>query len=191
MYQNTNDNQKSSSVGDIIITIVLLLIIVFVRKLADFFKTLPSPYGVICMLLLLFFIVVSIYLIYKKRLCSYRYSIFYEQPPEGELDEYGHQAAWPYPLGTIIFEKLTGKRGKIYETVLPEETVTLLAPGEEYTDEKVGFFNTTTLSVLNRKTAHTLVFRRKNKLYKIYFHPSEEFMEHVNACPLGQDGKVS
>lgn len=133
--------------------------------------------------LMIMFVVGACYFIYRRRLCSYRYTIFYEQPPEGELDEFGKQLTQPYPLGSILFERMTGGRGKLYEGVAAYDFVALMAPGKKYS-EKIGFLNYSKITVYSVKTAHTLIFRRKGKLYGIYFHPNEEFVACMAKSPL-------
>ena len=183
MYQHTNDNQRSTSVGDLILVIVLIAIIVFIKKISDWITTLPL--SGLWTALLVILLIGGIFFIYKKRLCSYRYTIYYKAPPEGELDEFGNQAESPYPLGTILFERMTGGKGKLYEGVNAKDIVALVKPGESY-PEKIGFFNLSKLSVYAQKTAHLLVFRRKGKLYGIYFHPNEEFVAHVYESPIAE-----
>ena len=132
---------------------------------------------------LLLALVAACYWIYRQRLCTYRYTIFFEQPPEGELDEYGEQATQPYPLGTILFDRMVSSKGKLYEGVNAHDFVALIPPGKKY-EEKISFFNYAKLTVYPIKTAHTLVFRRKGKLYGIYFSPKPEMIECMHKCPL-------
>ena len=188
MYQQTNDNQKVTSTGDLILVIVLIAIIVFIKKISNFLTSL-GPVGTYLMVVLALFLVAAIYFIYRKRLCSYRYTLFYQDPPEGELDEYGQPAKQPYPLGTVLFERMTGGKGRLYEALKPEDIVALLEPGEKYS-EKIGFFNMARLTVYSAKTAHTLVFRRKGKLFGIYFHPTAEFLECLAKSPVNVEVRL-
>ena len=109
MYQHTNDNQKFTSVLDIILVIIILAVIVFIKKITTFFSSIP--YGGLMNLAIFIGIVVFCLYVYKRRLCSYRYTIYYRQP-EGE-DEFGQPLTNPYPLGTMLFERMTANKGKI------------------------------------------------------------------------------
>ena len=187
MYQQTNDNQKFSSVVDIILVIAVLAIIVFIKSITNFFTTsLPAPFNAICNIALLFLIVGFCLFVYKRRLCSYRYAIYYQEPEVREEDAFGDPVSWPYPLGAVTFERMTGGRGKLCEGMDPKDFVALLEPGEKYevNGEKISFFNYARLTVYSARTAHTLVFRRKGKLYGIYFHPNEDFIAHMKESPL-------
>lgn len=182
MYQHTNDNQHISAKFDLVLVIVMIAFIVFMRQITNFISSLPG--GGILNVLVLFALIAGCYIIYRKRLCSYRYTIYFEQPKEGEPDAFGNvQTTQPYPLGTMLFERMIANKGRLYEAVRYDEFVALIVPGETYS-EKINLLNYAKLTVYSNKTAYTLVFRRKDKLYGIYFHPDAKFIDCMRRSPL-------
>lgn len=189
MYQQKLESEKSSSRFDFLLVILFLLIAIFMRQIVDFCMALPAPWkGLSQMLFFCAFVGICLF-IYKRRICSYRYTVVYAPPPEGEVDAYGNPMEWPWPVGTVLFERMVSNKGNLGEGVAPQELVALIKPGEPITapnmpgipEQKPTPLNTARLTRNAKKTAHTLVFLRKGKLGYIMFHPDETFCSHLEA----------
>ena len=185
MHQETVQGGKESAKVDFIIVVAFVFVILFIRQIIDLVAALPAPFNAIGQLALLAGVVVVLALVYDRRISGYRYTIVYRQIEEGEENEFGHAKPYPWPVGAILFERIVGKKGKILEKIDPEEFVALLAPGETY-PERVGFLNSSRLTVKRSKTAHTALFRRKGRLYAIVFHPTEEMVGYIRQTHPGE-----
>ncbi len=178
MLQERTGGRKDDSKLDFIYLVLLVVIIVFIRRILDFFAALPSPWNSIVQGLLFIGLIVMCYLFYAKRLCDYRYSIVYHQPAEGEENIFGEQKQYPWAEGTVLFERMVGSKGKLIEEVKPGELVALLEPGEAYI-EKIGAFRLDRLATARARKCHTLIYRRKDKLYAARFTPSGEMARRI------------
>lgn len=183
MYQQHLQNEKSTSLMDFLLVVVFLLLAVFMRQIVDFCAALPTPWRSISQLVLFAAFVGICLFIYKRRICSFRYTVIFEEAPEGQLDRYGNQLVWPWPVGTVLFERMVSNKGKIAEEIAPAELVALVKPNEvlpsELFPKKPGFFSTERMTRCSRKTASTLVFLRNGKPGCILFHPDETLTAHI------------
>lgn len=178
MYQETNE-KRSTKGGDLLLVVALIALIVLARVMLNAIKALP--YAGIVQLFVFASLIAVCFLVYKRRLSSYRFTVFNSTPAEGDLDEFGEQRKNPYPLGTFIAERMVGDKGRIMDIVSPAEMTALLAPGESMPDgEAARPAQTAFLSVDKRKTAHTLLYRRSGRLYSIAFHPTDELISILN-----------
>lgn len=128
------------------------------------------PYGGLLQLLPLAGAVLLFLWLYKRRLSAYRYTVYHKAPLPGELDEYGDPLRHPYPLGTLIFERM-GRRPRLLESLAPGELIALLPPGEPLPE---GVRPGPLLCCAGRKKAHHLIYRRKDKARALGLCPSEE-----------------
>jgi len=187
MHQETNE-RKSTKGGDILLVVALIALIVFARVLLNAIKSLP--FAGVAQLFVFAGLIAACFLVYKRRLSSYRFTVFNSEPAEGDLDEFGEQRKNPYPLGTFIAERMVGDKGRIMDIVSPAEMTALLAPGESLSGAEARPAQRAFLSVDKRQTAHTLVYRRSGRLYSIAFHPSEKLAcilrEIIRAVNEGQ-----
>ena len=142
-------------------------------------------------------------LIYKKRIVSYRYTVFsrYIDPEENrvifvdddgneldefgdpvhknitELDEYGDPVS-PQKgpeAGTVVFEHMVGDKSKIMEVIEPKNILAVLDPNEAVPEE-LKPNRSMSMTVLSKKSAHKLIYIDKQKRVCIYFHPSDNFI---------------
>lgn len=188
MYQQHLKDEKSTSLTDFLLVVLFLLIAVFMRQIVDFCAALPAPWHSLSQgALFLSFVGICLF-IYKRRICSYRYTVVFQPAPEGEVDPYGNQLVWPWPIGTVLFERMVANKGKLAEEIAPAELVALVKPGTAFslfspsgTLKKPGFFNTARMTRLPRKTASMLVFERNGKAGYILFHPDETLTGHLEA----------
>ncbi len=186
MYQQPLQNQKNSSKLDLLLFILFIGIALFMRQITDFFTALPAPWNTAGQILLFLMFIGICLFVYKRRLCSYRYTVIFAPAPEGELDPYGNPLEWPWPIGTVLFERMVSNKGNLVEEVPPAELLALLSPGQapesgllENGGKKPNYFNTTRMTRYSAKKAHTLVFRRKGKIRYIAFHPDETMCGHI------------
>lgn len=113
--------------------------------------------------------------IYKRRICAFRYTVIFQPAPEGQLDKFGNQLVWPWPIGTVLFERMVGGKGKIAQEIAPSELVALVkldAVGlfsSKAMLKKPGFFNTERLTRFSSKTGkHARVrARREGRLHPL------------------------
>lgn len=176
MLQETSDNGKRSSRNDLILCVVLVLFIIFAKLISDAVRSLPSPYAGIGQLAIFLGIVGLCYLIYRKVLCSYRYTLIYAAPSEDDLDAFGKPKVWPHPLGSLTIERMVGDKGKLYAQIQPQEYKAILAPGIlAKEDAKKQCF-----TVLAKKSAHQLLYVQDGKTYLAYFSPSPEMAEKLS-----------
>lgn len=176
MLQERLENDKSTPKSDLLLAIGLLLLIIFARYILVFLRSLPL--GGLLQLAVLAGLIYAAYMVYKKRLIGYRYTLTYAEPAADDLDAFGERRANPYPLGSFLVERMVADKGKVYEAVSAEEYIALLAPGEA---SSVGVLpagakvKTLYLTIKPKATAHTLFFQRGQTVYKLLFSPSEAF----------------
>ncbi len=176
MLQERLDNDKSTPKSDLLLVIALLLLIIFARYILVLLRALP--YGGLWQLAVLAGLVYAAYMVYKKRLISYRYTLTYAEPAADDLDAFGARRTNPYPLGSFLVERMVGDKGKVYEAVSAAEYIALLSPGEAEPALPAGKkAKTLYLTTLPRAAAHTLLFQRENTVYKLLFSPSVTFAE--------------
>ena len=179
MYQETNE-KKSTKGGDLLLVVALIALIVFARVILNAIKALP--YAGVAQLFVFAALIAICFLVYKRRLSSYRFTVFNSEPADGDIDEFGEQRKNPYPLGTFIAERMVGDKGRVMDIVSPAEMTALLSAGESLPGgaEDARPAQRAFLSVDRRATAHTLVYRRSGRLYSIAFHPSEKLAGILN-----------
>ena len=86
MYQQHLQSEKSTSLTDFLLVVIFLLLAVFMRQIVDFCAALPTPWRSISQLVLFAAFVGICLFIYKRRICSFRYTVIFEEAPEGQLD---------------------------------------------------------------------------------------------------------
>ncbi len=201
MLQENARGHKSSMLSDFILMTVMLVVILFMRVIYNFVLTLP--YHEVFIALIFAILVAFLILIYKKRIVSYRYTVFshYADPDENkvtfvdddgnELDMFGDPVkkdeqeldAYGDPvkkdkgpeIGTLVFERMVGDKGKIAEVIEPENVLGIFNP-DEAIPEEFKIKRSMSMTVLSRKTAHKIVYASKKGHDCIYFHPSENFI---------------
>lgn len=178
MLQERTGNKKDSTVMDFILIAVIILVIVYIKKIFALCMTFPSPWNAIAQAAVFIAFVAGCYLFYTKRITDLRYSVVYHQPEEGEKNIFGDEKEYPWPVGTVLFERMIANKGKLIFTIEPAELVALLEPGETY-GEKISAFRTERLSGAGKRKSHTLIYKKKNKLYAAFFSPTDEFAGHV------------
>lgn len=173
MHQETN-SYPSTGKSDLMLFFAMVAALVVFRFLLTAAKMLPCS-GLLQLLIFAAVVLLCRWL-YKKRLCSYRFTVYTSEPDPNELDEFGDPRKNPFPLGALVAESMVGNKGKIIDIILPEEMTALLPPGEKA--GKASF--TGHLSVDSKKTAHTLLYTRNGKKHALSFHPGDELIKILN-----------
>ena len=171
MLQEVYQSDKSTPKSDLVLVIVLLALFVFARDISVWLRSLPL--GALWLLLVFFGLLGFVYYIYKSRLISYRYTLTFEENDDEKSEMFGDTVKNPYPLGSLLIERMSGSRGRVLELVIPQEYEELLPAGEACAAEAAKG-KTFQLTSQSRKKAYRLYFKRDGALYCMFFSPSEE-----------------
>ena len=184
MYQESNTS-NSGKKADILLFIGLVVLLLVARFLLSLIQAL----GLGALQLVVFIGLVAVcFLVFKKRFCTYRYTLFNKEPEEGELDAYGNQQTLAMPLGTFIIEQLSGSRGGIVANIAPGDMLELIPPcaaaigiigsGNDPSLKKPPLYG----NVKNgkRENAHILLYRAEGKTNALAFCPSAELEGMLN-----------
>ena len=177
MYQQSVDRSHGSARSDLVLFIALLAAFFLVGTIAvvleNHFSSRIPRYVFIGLVL------ACLYLVYRLRLVGYRYTVFYEEPKAVYDERFGEEIMhedYPYPVGTLVFERIVSAKGTIVFTVDRKDILEFLAPGEKpgvKADKEYDF------SCTKREKAHTLVFAAEGGNTALYFDPDEEFSAHI------------
>ena len=180
MYQESVDKSGNSSKADVILFILLLVAFFLVGSVALYLESVFSStaprYIFICAVL------VAIYFIYRARLIGFRYTIFHKQPEpvyDPRFDDMILHEDYPYPVGTIVFERIVSAKGTILLTLSAEELVASLAPGADVS--KYGdVHDAYNFSCVKLEKSHSLIYEKDGKLNRLYFCPGEEMLGYID-----------
>ena len=184
MYQETNGGNATKK-QDLLLFSGLLALVILAKMLMNAVSRIP--HGSILQIPLFIGLILVCLTRYKKRLCSYRYTLFNREPEEGDLDQYGNQRKNPYPLGTLVFEQFSGGKGRIVDTVAPGEMQAILSGSE--TAACIGIIcedpaalqsavkKAAVLCTGKRSEASTLIFKRNGRYCAIAFRPSDKLFK--------------
>lgn len=180
-------NEKPTTKGkDLLLVIGLVLLAVVLRLIMN--AAAGYAWGGFVQLGAFVLLIALAFLLYKKRLSSYRYTLYYQEPPADALDAYGEPLRNPYPTGTLVAERMLGDKVKSAEVILPGEMRALVKPGagaigliSEETDRAKGKCHKAVVTVNAQATAHRLFFVQEGKVYQLVFHPSEEMVRLLDA----------
>lgn len=170
MYQETHSSDPGRG-GRLIFFFALLIALLAVRLFMNAASRLP--YGGAIQIGLVLALILAFLQIYKRRLCSYRYTVFHREPDPNERDAFGDPVRLSHPLGTLVFQRIDGKKEKILEEIAPAEMVALLPPGESFDSSGLKPI----LAASGKASAHTLIYRRDGKVKALHFCPSEKMQE--------------
>lgn len=180
MFQESVDRSHGSSRSDLILFLMLVVaffavggIVLYLEK--KFGSTIPR-YVFIALVL------AAVYAVYRLRLIGYRYTIFYEAPKpvyDPRFDDMMIHEDYPYPVGTVVFERIVSAKGTIIDTIDRSEIEALAKPGETADGFAVNG-GTANLGCRKPEKAYSLYYRRDGKLNLIYFDPSKEFLGYLD-----------
>ena len=177
MYQESTDKLKGTVRSDTLLFVLLIVFFLFAGTIATVLKT---KFDSNIPLYVLAIVVGGLMiLIYRLRIVGWRYTVFYKEPePEydARFDDYITHEDYPYPVGTIVFERTSSAKGEIVEVVSCDEIVAFLEPGAEYSaDEEVYY------CPARAEKSRSLVFERGGKKVRIFFCPTDKFVGLVES----------
>ena len=177
MFQESVDRSHGSAKSDLVLFI--LLIIAFFTVGSVVFLLEKSLDSKLPRYIFIGAVLVCLYLVYRLRIVGYRYTVFHEEPKpvyDPRFDDMMIHEDYPYPVGTIVIERIVSAKGTILFTIDKSEIKALAKPGEES-----GLVADSTFNAACRKPeqAHSLFFSKDGKLNRLYFDPSEEFFGYV------------
>lgn len=175
MLQEMAKSPKNSALGDFLIMIAIIAAIVFMRYIANLISLLP--YAGLFHVVLLLSAAAACFLIYKTRILSYRYTLITQEEPDEEArGEHGEENGLDMPPGTVIFERMTGDKTNTAQAIAPNDIQGLFGPGGAPCEKPQ---KSAMMTALARKTAHSITFINNGRLERIYFHPSDAFVEKL------------
>jgi len=183
MLQERNENGAAKA-SDIILAIGLIMLAVFSNiALKALAPTLGQGVGRMVAFLLF---VAACGLIYKKRLSSYRYTLYYQEPEEGDGGEYNQTPEHQFSVGTLVVESMVGDKAQTVIEVAACEMQALFKPdgpssvitGNE--GNKPAKIHKLSLTKGPNVKAHSLFFFQQGKCYMLYFSPSDEMARLLN-----------
>lgn len=162
MHQELDQSADSKTL-DLILIGVLVLLIVFATALKELVVALP--YGGVLRYVAFGAMLLALYLLYTRRILSYRYTLYAEEKRDR-------------PKGTFLVHRMVGDRGRAALAIEPGELLALVEPGSAWgiasiSDTKQRIHKKK-LSLRSVKTAHTLFYEKKGKLYALRIHPSKK-----------------
>lgn len=180
MFQESVDRARGSSKSDLLLFLILVAAFFsvggIVLLLESKFDSQIPRYVFIALVL------AAVYAVYRLRIVGYRYTVFYEAPKpvyDPRFDDMMIHEDYPYPVGTLVFERIVSAKGVILLTVDKSEIESVLKPGETGGNS---VFDGSTLNVACRKAerSHCLCYRKDGKLNRLYFDPSPEFLGYID-----------
>ncbi len=178
MYQQSVDRSHGSSKSDLILLLVLVAAFfsagAIVFALESRFTTRLPRYIFIGAVLL------CLYLVYRLRLVGYRYTVFYEAPKpvfDEKLGETIIHEDYPYPLGTVVFERIVSAKGTKLFAVDRTDIIRFAKPGEACPEAEGA--DVIDLSCRRADQAHALVINKDGRRVKVLIDPDEEFARYL------------
>jgi hypothetical protein len=189
MFQESVDRSHGSSKSDLILFLILVaaffgiggIVLLLESKINS---TIPR-YAFIALVL------AGVYLIYRYRLIGYRYTVFYEAPKpvyDARFDDMMIHEDYPYPVGTVVFERIVSAKGVILLTVDKSEIEAICKPGEEKPEAVVdGVSNN--VACRKESKSYCMYYRKDGRLNKLYFDPSEQFLGYLERIINGEESE--
>ena len=183
MYQESN-TANSSKKSDMLLFIGLIALLLVSRFLLSLLQAIGGGPAQ----LVIFVVLVAIcFMVFKRRFCTYRYTLFNKEPEPDELDEYGNPSKLPFPLGTFIIEQLSGSRGGVMANIAPGDMLQLIPPSGAAAigiiggDPKDSSLKKPPLYANgNRENAHILLYRQDGKTKALAFAPGAELAKMLS-----------
>jgi len=101
------------------------------------------------------------------------------------VDRFGNKAEWPWPVGTVVIEKMVSNKGRIIDEIAPDELTAFVGPEEA--DAYFAAHPEIRRSALQKerycrpfgKKTSYLIYRRYGSLRAAAFRPDETFAAHL------------
>lgn len=177
MYQQSVDRSGASPKKDLLLFGLLILLFFLLGSvmlyLENTFKTMIPRYVFIGL------VIAGLYLIYRLRLVGYRYTVFYEETDpiyEPRLDA-SVPIESPYPVGTVIFERIISAKGTILLTLNSSDIIGI----EKYENETTPVKKNLLDVCAGKKSDKYLISYLKNGTTAfVLFNPDAEFLAHLH-----------
>lgn len=180
MYQQSVDRSGGSQKSDLVLFIVLIVAFFTVGAVALF---LEKQFGsMLPRYVFIGIVLAGIYAIYRLRLVGFRYTVFYKEPEavyDPRFDEMIMHEDYPYPVGTIVFERIVSAKGTTLETLNGSDIVAICAPGSVYPAAGAAVEEAANVSCKKPEKAYSVVFKKGEELKHIFFSPDDEFLSRL------------
>ncbi len=186
MYQQSVDRSGGSSKKDLLLFGLLILLFFLLGSvmlyLENTFKSMIPRYVFIGMVL------VGLYLIYRLRLIGYRYTVFFKETDpiyEPRLDASGPIES-PYPVGTVIFERIISAKGTILLTLNVSDIIGIERCENESAPVKKDVLNVCAGKKLDK---YLISYRKGGTTAFVLFNPDAEFLAHLHEAMEAENNK--
>ena len=178
MYQQSVDKAWISAKKDLLIFILMILLFFLLGAimlyLENTFSTNVPRYIFIGIIL------IGLYAFYRLRLIGYRYTVFYkplEPVYDPRFDAMRPVESYPYPVGTVIFERIVSAKGTILLTLDVSEIISV---DKFSVDNAANHGKSLNVRSSNKGDAYILVYSKNGVEGSVLFSPDEEFLEHLH-----------
>ncbi|MBO4562234.1 MAG: hypothetical protein J5772_01325 [Clostridia bacterium] len=175
MYQESTDKLKGSAKSDTLLFVILIAFFFLAGTVATVLRAKFNSSVPLYVLAAVFGGL--LYLVYRLRLVGFRYTVFHKAPePEydARFDDYITHEDYPYPVGTVVVERIVSAKGTILLTLSKDELISVLAPEEQAaSDEEL------VLCPCKKEKASSILFNRDGKTIRAYIAASDEFLGYV------------
>lgn len=177
MYQQSVDRAGGSTKNDLLLFGLLILLFFLLGSimlyLENTFKSMIPRYVFIGLVL------TGLYLIYRLRLIGYRYTVFFRETDpiyEPKLDATVPIES-PYPVGTVIFERIISAKGTILLTLNVSDIIGI----EKYENESAPIKKDVLNVCAGKKLDKYLIsYRKGGTTAFVLFNPDAEFITHLH-----------
>jgi hypothetical protein len=189
MFQESVDRSHGSSKFDLFLFLILVAAFFGIGAVVLLLES--SIHSTIPRYVFIALVLVCVYLVYRYRLIGYRYTVFFEEPKpvyDPRFDDMMIHEDYPYPVGTVVFERIVSAKGVILLTVDKSEIEKILKPGEEPSNASVDGA-TNNIACRKNAKAHCMYYRKDGKLNRLYFDPSNEFLGYLDRIMNTEESK--
>lgn len=177
MYQQSVDRADGSSKKDLMLFVLLIVVFFLLGSVMLYIENIsqsliPRYVFIGCVLL-------ALYLLYRFRLVGYRYTVFYKELDpiyEPKLDP-TKPIESPYPIGTVIFERIVSAKGTILVTLSAKDIISIEPCGINTINDQPDILN---VCVGKKRERYLLTYRKNDLQACILFSPNEEFLIHLD-----------
>lgn len=178
MYQQSVDKANLSAKKDLFFFIILVVTFFICGAIMLYLENVLS--SSIPRYVFIAAILAGIYIFYRLRLIGFRYTVFYKELEpvyDPRFDAVKPVESYPYPVGTLIFERIVSAKGTIIKRVDIRDVISF----DKYDrDSKYEIKHVYCLTSRKDAEAYSLIFHDGEKESMIIFSPDSEFVQHVN-----------
>lgn len=170
MHQETH-SPSATAKSDLMLLLLLFLLLFSAGGL----MRLARAYAAWTSIVLFLGVVGLMFVLYRRRLVSYRYTLCYQAPEE---DAYGDLPMLPFPLHSLTLERTTSGKPNEMETIPLSDILALGDDGPTFTAPAP---TRTQTFARNKKEAIPLIYRRGGETVRAWFAPSPELLALLKA----------